>query len=117
MAAHELRRIVPRARPEGRGFRETQTARFESMAIEKVIVLEDEPIVRKSLETFLRRKRYDVASAGSLAQAQEYLDKDNFDIMFLDVRLPDGDGRELLKSLQSRPQRPLAVVTTGFASV
>jgi DNA-binding NtrC family response regulator len=87
------------------------------MPIEKVIVLEDEQIVRKSLETFLRRKRYDVASAGSIAEAQEFLDKDNFDIIFLDVKLPDGDGTDLLKSLQSRPQRPLAVITTGFASV
>src|SRR5437867_10179371 len=117
MAAHELRRIVPRARPEGRGFRETQTARFESMAIEKVIVLEDEEVVRKSLETFLRRKRYDVASAGTVAAAREYLEKDNFDLIFLDVRLPDGDGTSILKTIQSRPQKPLAVITTGFGSV
>ena len=87
------------------------------MSIEKVIVLEDEPIVRKNLEVFLRRKRYDVATAGTIAAAQEYLDKDNFDVIFLDVRLPDGDGTELLKSLEARPQRPLAVVTTGFGSV
>src|SRR5256885_301674 len=87
------------------------------MAIEKVIVLEDEEIVRKNLENCLRRRRYDVAGAATLAQAQEYLAKDNFDLIFLDVRLPDGNGTDLLKSLQSRPQRPLAVITTGFASV
>ena len=87
------------------------------MPIEKVIVLEDDPIVRKNLENVLRRRRYDVAGAATLAQAQEYLAKDNFDLIFLDVRLPDGDGTDLLKSLQNRPQRPLAVVTTGFASV
>jgi DNA-binding NtrC family response regulator len=87
------------------------------MPIEKVIVLEDDPIVRKNLENCLRRRRFDVAGAATLAQAQEYLAKDNFDLIFLDVRLPDGDGTDLLKSLQNRPQRPLAVVTTGFASV
>jgi DNA-binding NtrC family response regulator len=87
------------------------------MPIEKVIVLEDDPIVRKNLESCLRRRRYDVAGAATLAQAQEYLARDNFDLIFLDVRLPDGDGTDLLKSLQTRPQRPLAVVTTGFASV
>jgi len=87
------------------------------MPIEKVIVLEDDQIVRKNLENCLRRRRYDVASVSTIAAAQECLAKDNFDVIFLDVRLPDGDGTELLKLIQSRPQKPLAVVTTGFGSV
>lgn len=87
------------------------------MPIEKVIVLEDDLIVRKNLEHCLRRRRYDVASVSTIAAAQDFLARDNFDVIFLDVRLPDGDGTDLLKLLQSRPQRPLAVVTTGFGSV
>jgi len=87
------------------------------MPIEKVIVLEDDQIVRKNLENCLRRRRYDVASVSTIAAAQECLAKDNFDILFLDVRLPDGDGTELLKVIQTRPQKPLVVVTTGFGSV
>jgi DNA-binding NtrC family response regulator len=87
------------------------------MSIEKVIVLEDDQIVRNNLEHFLRRRRYDVASASTLAAAQDFLNKDNFDLIFVDVRLPDGDGTELLKSIQMRPQKPLVVITTGFGSV
>jgi len=87
------------------------------MPIEKVIILEDDQIVRKNLEAVLRRRRYDVASASTIAAAQEYLEKDNFDVIFLDVRLPDGDGTDLLKALQARPQKPLVVVSTGFGSV
>lgn len=87
------------------------------MPIEKVIVLEDDQIVRKNLENCLRRRRYDVASVSTIAAAQECLAKDNFDVIFLDVRLPDGDGTDLLKVIQARPQKPLAVVTTGFGSV
>ncbi len=87
------------------------------MSIEKIVVLEDDLIVRKNLENLLRQRRYDVASASTIAEAQEYLNKDSFDLIFLDVRLPDGDGTDLLKSLQSRPQRPLAVITTGFGTV
>jgi DNA-binding NtrC family response regulator len=87
------------------------------MSIEKIIVLEDDLIVRKNLEHQLRQRRYDVASVSTIADAQEYLNKDNFDLIFLDVRLPDGDGTELLKSLQLRPQRPLVVISTGFGSV
>src|SRR5258708_3858845 len=87
------------------------------MPIEKVIVLEDDQIVRKNLENCLRPRRYDVASVSTIAAAQECLAKDNFDVIFLDVRLPDGDGSDLLKLSQARPQKPLAVVTTGFGSV
>jgi DNA-binding NtrC family response regulator len=87
------------------------------MSIEKVIVLEDDAIIRNNLENFLRRQRLDVASAPTLAAARDYLSRDNFDLIFMDMRLPDGDALELLKELQTRPQRPLAVVMTGFGSV
>ena len=43
------------------------------MPIEKVIVLEDDQIVRKNLENCLRRRRYDVASVSTIAAAQECL--------------------------------------------
>lgn len=87
------------------------------MAIEKIIVLDDDLIIRKNLETYLRRRHYDVAAAGTIADAQDYLGRDNFDIVFVDVRLPDGDGTDLLKEIQSRPQKPLVVMMTGFGTV
>ena len=87
------------------------------MPIEKIIVLEDDLIVRKNLEQQLRNRRYDVASASTIAEAQEYLGKDNFDLMFVDIRLPDGEGTDLLKQLQTRAQKPLVVMITGFGSV
>ena len=80
------------------------------MPIEKIIVVEDEPIVRRNLEEQLRARKYDVAAAGTLAKAREYLAKDNFDLILLDVRLPDGSGTELLKELQERPEKPLLVM-------
>jgi len=87
------------------------------MPIEKIIVLEDDLVVRKNLEQQLRYKRYDVASANTLAAAQELLSKDNFDLMIVDVRLPDGEGTELLKQLQARPVKPLVVMISGFGTV
>ena len=87
------------------------------MPIEKIIVLEDDAILRNNLAQTLRRRRYDVAAVSTIAEAQEYLAADNFDLIILDVRLPDGDGTDLLKALQQRPQRPLVVITTGFGSV
>src|ERR1051325_3072247 len=87
------------------------------MPIEKVIVLEDDVIVRNNLEQVLRRRRYDVAAVSTIEAAQDYINRDNFDLIFLDVRLPDGDGTDLLKTIQQRPMKPLCVVTTGFGTV
>ncbi len=74
-------------------------------------------IVRKNLEQQLRQRRYDVGSATTIAEAQELLGRDNWDLIFVDIRLPDGEGTDLLKQIQSRPQKPLVVMITGFGSV
>src|SRR6201992_2823454 len=87
------------------------------MPIEKIIVLEDDLIVRKNLEQQLRQRRYDVAATGTIAGAHELMAKDTFDLIFVDVRLPDGEGTELLRELQTAPQKPLVVMITGFGSV
>jgi len=87
------------------------------MPIEKIIVLEDDLIVRRNLEEMLRQQRYDVAATSTIAAAKELLAKDTFDLLFLDVRLPDGEGTDLLRELQSHPEKPLVVMVTGFGSV
>jgi DNA-binding NtrC family response regulator len=87
------------------------------MSIEKIIILEGDSILRGNLENYLRRCRYDVAATATIAVAREYLSKDNFDLVFLELRLPDGNGAEFLKEIQARAQKPLVVVTTGSGSV
>src|SRR5580658_1005445 len=87
------------------------------MPIEKIIILEDDQIVRRNLEQQLRQQRYDVASAETIAGARELLAKDSFDLLFLDLRLPDGEGTDLLREMQTQAQKPLVVMVTGFGSV
>jgi len=88
-----------------------------NMPIEKIIVVEDDIILRRNLESQLRQRRCDVLAVPTLAQAREALAKDTFDLVFLDVRLPDGQGTDWLKEIQQRPLRPLVAIMTGFASV
>jgi DNA-binding NtrC family response regulator len=87
------------------------------MPIEKILVLEDELIVRKNLEQHLRHRGFDVAAAPTLAQARAFLAKDTFDLVLADVRLPDGEGTELLLHLQSRPQKPLFIIMSALGTV
>ncbi|MGB0372690.1 MAG: sigma-54-dependent transcriptional regulator [Opitutales bacterium] len=87
------------------------------MAIEKLIVLDDDSTIRKSLAEKLRSKRYTVAEADSIAKTVGLLAKDQFDLVFVDGRLPDGNGHELLEQYQNRTDAPMFVMITGFGTV
>ena len=87
------------------------------MAIEKIVVVDDEMMIRKALETQLRNKRYSVASTGDLKGARKILSRDSFDLVFLDLRLPDGDGTDLLEEIMVKSDGPMVVMMTGYSSV
>ncbi len=87
------------------------------MALEKIVVVDDEMMIRKALETQLRNKRYSVASTGDLKGARKILARDSFDLVFLDLRLPDGDGTDLLEEIMAKTDCPMVVMMTGYGSV
>ena len=87
------------------------------MAFEKFLVLDDEPLIRKALPLILQRRRGTVATASTLAEARKLLAVDTFDMVFMDLRLPDGDGTELLQEMASQPERPFIVMMTGYGSL
>ena len=87
------------------------------MAIEKIVVVDDEMMIRKALETQLRNKRYSVASTGDLKGARKILSRDSFDLVFLDLRLPDGEGTDLLEEITAKAEAPMVVMMTGYGSV
>ena len=87
------------------------------MAVEKVLVIDDEPFILRTFEEVLRGKRYGVSSAGTLADAERLMKKDQFDLVFLDVRLPDGEGTAFLEKMFKGLNPPLAIMMSGFGTV
>jgi two-component system, NtrC family, response regulator AtoC len=87
------------------------------MAIEKVVVVDDDPTIRRSLELQLKGKRLAVALCASIGDAERAVAREPFDLMFVDVRLPDGNGTDLLARLNSQPRKPIIVMMTGHGSV
>ena len=87
------------------------------MSLEKIFILDDEPIVCKALREILPKKRYSVTMAGTVAEAEAVLGREKFDLVFCDVRLPDGSGQDFLERLMTATEPPLVVMMTGYGSI
>jgi DNA-binding NtrC family response regulator len=87
------------------------------MPIEKILLLEDDLPLRKSLEQQLKESGHDVACASTLSAARELLAQDSYDVIIADVRLPDGEGTDLLDQFRDRVQRPLVIMISGYGTV
>ena len=87
------------------------------MAFEKILLVEDDVVVRNLLQSIFLRHKLTVSAADSLAQASAHLGREQFDLMVLDLRLPDGDGLKFLEQISTMPERPLVVMVTGFGTI
>ncbi len=87
------------------------------MSLERILVLDDEPVIQKVLGELFLRKKLTVTIASSLGQAEMICAKETFDLMMVDVRLPDGDGAQFLERARSMPGEPLVVIMTGHGSI
>ncbi|MCX7712086.1 MAG: sigma-54 dependent transcriptional regulator [Chthoniobacterales bacterium] len=87
------------------------------MDLHRILVVDDSPLIRKTLEERLRNKRYAVATAETLEEAERRLATGVYDLVFLDVQLPDGDGRELLERISERVPRPIVVMITANTAI
>ncbi|MEI6352257.1 MAG: sigma-54 dependent transcriptional regulator [Verrucomicrobiota bacterium] len=87
------------------------------MTFEKILIVEAEVSTRKLVEQHLRKRRYLVSCADSLAEAQDLTKREAFDLVFLALRLPDGDGFECLNQLVHDPAAPVVVVMSVYSEI
>ena len=79
------------------------------MPIEKVILAESDENLRRTVAEFIRGKRIDVAEAGSVQDVYGYLGKDEFDLIFIEAKLPECEMVDFLGDLNQRSEKPLVV--------
>lgn len=82
-----------------------------------VLVVDDEETARLVVSEFLRSKGYEVLSAGTLAEARQFINKGEADIIILDVRLPDGYGPNLLMETARMVNRPQIIIITAHGEI
>ena len=82
----------------------------------QVLVVDDEPDLRTLYELTLLREGYRVEAAGSLAEAWTQLEAKKFDAVITDMRLPDGQGLELLHRMLAQQRGERCIVMTAYGS-
>jgi DNA-binding response OmpR family regulator len=87
-------------------------------AISRILVVEDEPKLRRSLANGLCLEDWDVTTAAAGGEAQAILENQSFDAIVLDWMLPDSDGLEIVRQLRTRGSRvPVLIISAqGRAS-
>lgn len=78
----------------------------------KALIIDDEPDIRELLEMTLNRMDIQCDLAADVTQAKKLIDDNNYNLCLTDMKLPDGNGIELVKYIQKQqPNTPVAVIT------
>src|SRR6266704_4085420 len=80
-----------------------------------LLIVDDEKPTRDGLRAALE-DRYDVYVAEDAATATELLEKDHFDVLLTDFRLPNEDGRKLIARAKSLAKPPICILMTAYGS-
>jgi two-component system response regulator PilR (NtrC family) len=84
--------------------------------LKRVLVVDDEPSMREVLSIMLTKEGYEVVAADSRAQAAAVLAKAPADLVITDIRLPDGDGIEILRHVKAASPETAVVVMTAYGT-
>ena len=82
-----------------------------------VLVVDDEPLIRRSLTEFLTLEGYGASSANSGKEALNQLKKIKADIILSDIQMPDMDGLALLKEIKARKYLAPVILMTGYGTI
>ncbi len=82
-----------------------------------VLLIDDEPSVQFGFSAYLSKTGYQVQTAGSITEARNKLVHGSFDIILLDLSLPDGNGLDLIAEIRQNYPEVALVVITGRGDV
>jgi two-component system cell cycle response regulator CpdR len=92
----------------------TLVREFVSMA--RILVAEDDDAMRQFLAVALARSGHDVVAVGDGVSASRNIERDDYDLLLADIRMPGVDGLELARAARDRqPMMPILLIT-GYAA-
>jgi DNA-binding NtrC family response regulator len=89
----------------------------EPSARGRILVIDDEPDIRESLEALLAGENYQVDLASNATEGQRRLETSSYDLVLLDLMMPDKSGMQVLEEVRMRDQETPIFMITAYGSV
>ena len=86
------------------------------MLEDRILVADDEQSMREFLDIMLKREGYKVTLASHGEEVSKLIDKDIFDLVLLDIRMPKIDGIAVLKKIKATSPETIVIMITAYAS-
>jgi CheY-like chemotaxis protein len=86
-------------------------------ALRKILVVDDDPVIGKSIDRVLSGKGYAVINAANAEEAMGKLRSAEYDAVFTDIRMPGLDGVELAEQVKAKQPWTPVVIITGYGTV
>ena len=83
----------------------------------KILIVDDEARMRDSLDVLLSNEGYNIQTGCNGREAVEYLNKDSYDMVLLDMMMPEMDGRQVMDYIKAQHLEVMVIVMTGHASI
>lgn len=83
----------------------------------RLLVVDDEEVIRDVLRTLLKREGYNVTTANDATEALALFETESYDAVLLDLMLPDRPGLEVLRELRRRDPDVVVVIVTAYSSI
>lgn len=80
----------------------------------RILIIDDDEMLCATLSALVERKKHESASATTLAEGVALAEEGTFDVVFLDVNMPDGNGLDELQRIEMCPSAPEVIIITGF---
>jgi DNA-binding response OmpR family regulator len=77
-----------------------------------ILVVEDEMLTRRTLQELLEREGFSVTTTGTVAEALGEVNRRSYDLVLLDIVLPDGDGLAACRRIRERHRMPIVFLST-----
>jgi DNA-binding NtrC family response regulator len=87
------------------------------MGNEKILVIDDSPEIVNLFSEFLRTEGYEVDTAEDGARGISLIERNSYDLIVTDLKMPDTDGMEVLKYIREHSPDTLCIILTGYGTV
>lgn len=87
------------------------------MTIEKILIVDDEVLIRNFLAEVLERKNFSVSTAENGQKAINMLKKQSYDMVLTDMKMPEVTGLEVLRKVKELHPRTIVIIITAYGSI